>query len=129
MSRKLLMDTHVVLWVVAEPALLSSLASMAITRAEELYLSSASVWEIETKYRRGKLDLAQDLIGQWNELLKAQNFKPLPISLHHAALAGQFDMDHGDPFDRMLAAQAKIENLPLITKDEELQKFPIRTVW
>ena len=91
-------------------------------------MSSASVWEITTKFRIGKLPHASSVaenVPYW--IIKA-GFQPLAISPEHAQLAGTWDVVHRDPFDRMLAAQSCLEKLPLASIDKALTLFPIDVI-
>jgi PIN domain nuclease of toxin-antitoxin system len=82
-----------------------------------IYVSSASAWEIATKYRLGKMPEAQELLGNYTTILEQCRFQELPIANDHALKAGSLRIEHRDPFDRMLMAQAKLENLAIITYD------------
>ena len=92
-------------------------------------ISAASVWEITTKARLGRLPGAADLATDVPAAIASQGFEPLDITLAHAQRAGTLESTHRDPFDRMLVAQAQLENLPLVTNDEALRAFEIRTMW
>ncbi len=129
-----LLDTHTLLFALYEPFRLSAQAQKAIEDARStLYVSSASAWEIATKHRLGKLGapdldiepLLLDYAGQLRRLGAAD----LPITSAHALLAGSFEAGHKDPFDRILAAQARLENLTLISKDPALDAFGVRRLW
>lgn len=118
MTSAVLLDTHVLLWALAEPQKLSSSAHDILTDPHtDLWVSAASAFEISTKYRLGKLPGAADIIGSLDRHLDTLGAQRLSISMHHAARAGSLDWDHRDPFDRMLAAQAELENLPLMSAD------------
>ena len=91
--------------------------------------SAASAWEIATKHRLGKLSIAGQAIARFNELIELDGFEHLPITYLHALRAGSYAADHRDPFDRMLAAQSALENLPLITCDSAFATFGNQVVW
>ena len=89
-------------------------------------MSSASVWEITTKFRLGKLPEAAIVAKNVPAWIDKAGFKPLSVNPFHAQLAGEWRMSHRDPFDRMLAAQAKLENVSLVTADKALLDFPVQ---
>jgi len=91
-------------------------------------VSAASVWEISTKYRLGKLPEAASVARNVPLWIERAGFQPLSVTPEHAQLAGRWTVAHRDPFDRMLAAQAKLENVPLASVDRALASFPIRLV-
>jgi PIN domain nuclease of toxin-antitoxin system len=127
---KLLLDTHALLWWSANDPRLSVVARNAITDPATMVLvSSASAWEISTKARIGKLHGVQRLLSSFDQLLAADQFTALPVNNQHALLAGQFDYEHRDPFDRMLAAQAIIEGAGLITIDQAFTGFGVSIIW
>lgn len=127
---KYLLDTHALVWWLTNDRRLSKAARAVIGDASNrIAVSSASVWEICTKHRIGKLEgvdaLARDVAG-W--VAKAR-FEQLPISFAHAERAGGWPQEHRDPFDRMLAAQSELEAMPLVTIDDALRSFGIQIVW
>jgi len=127
---RLLLDTHALLWwLFDDPKLSSTARDLVSDPAHEILVSSASAWEISTKHRLGKLPgagvLARD-IASWVE---RAGFTQLPVRIEHAQRAGSWPQAHRDPFDRMLAAQSALENLPLISRDRALEAFGIRLVW
>jgi PIN domain nuclease of toxin-antitoxin system len=125
-----LLDTHALLWWLAEPDRLSPAAHTAIADATaRIVVSAASGWEIATKVRLGKLPAAVELLSDLPELLAAQGFELLPIQLLHGLRAGSYPMAHRDPFDRLLAAQAELANLTLVSLDPALQPFPCQVLW
>jgi PIN domain nuclease of toxin-antitoxin system len=130
---RLLLDTHALIWAVSEPDRLSATARSAIETTEhELVVSSASAWEIATKHRLGKLPGGSVLIAAYPEHLAQLGATELAMTSTHALVAGSFDIDHRDPFDRMLAAQASLEGLELVTSDDQLARFAafgVRVLW
>jgi PIN domain nuclease of toxin-antitoxin system len=94
-----------------------------------ILVSAASVWELSLKHRQGKLPELATAMADLPGLLQADGFLPLPISLAHGLRAGGYSQPHRDPFDRMLAAQAELERLVLITADPQLSGFPCQTFW
>lgn len=122
----MILDTHVFLWWLFDDPRLSQRLRHAISDPGQLILvSSASVWEIATKYRLGKLPEAAEIAHNVPHWIVKAGFSALSISPTHAQLAGEWDHNHRDPFDRMLAAQARIENMPLATDDSMLKTFGI----
>ncbi len=121
-----LLDTHVFLWWLFDDPRLPHEIKMVVENIDNpVYVSAASAWEISTKFRLGKLPEASSVaknVPLW--IIKA-GFRPLPISPEHAQLAGSWDIAHRDPFDRMLAAQAKIEKMALATVDKVMGIFPV----
>ncbi|MBI5911580.1 MAG: type II toxin-antitoxin system VapC family toxin [Betaproteobacteria bacterium] len=127
---KLLLDTHALLWWWKDDPRLSKRAATAITdEANTVLVSAASAWEIATKHRIGKLPGAESAVRKFNELISADGFSHLAISFQHALKAGGFDIEHRDPFDRMLAAQAIIEGATLVTDDATLKLFRVKCLW
>lgn len=127
---ELLLDTHALLWWLAEPARLSPAAHAAIANPEaEVFVSAASGWEIATKVRLGKLPFDASLLEDLPQLLLSQGFAPLPVTLRHGLRAGGYPLPHRDPFDRLLAAQAELDGLTLVSLDPALQLFPCRLLW
>ena len=127
---ELLLDTHALLWWLAEPDRLSPAANAAMADpGNRVHVSAASGWEIATKVRLGKLPAVSELLDDLPQLLAAQGFELLPISLVHGLHAGSHPMVHRDPFDRLLAAQAELDGLTLVSLDPALQAFPCSLLW
>ena len=113
-----LLDTHTFLWAVRGSAKLSETALNTIEDIDnQLYVSAVTAFEIMNKHRTGKLPEFDDVAKNYFAFLKKLDVIELPVNSHHAHLAGKFEWQHRDPFDRLLAAQASIENLTLITND------------
>lgn len=127
---KLLLDTHTLLWWWKDDPRLSTRAAEAIADDTNVVLvSAASAWEIATKHRIGKLPGAESALGEFHQLIVADGFSHLAISYQHALKAGAFDVEHRDPFDRMLAAQSIIEGATLVTDDAAIKGFRARCLW
>jgi PIN domain nuclease of toxin-antitoxin system len=127
---KFLLDTHTVLWWLDDHPRLSAKARQLITdSSNECWLSTVSVFEIASKHRLGKLLLPPTLLQGWSTTAQKENWRLLPVTLEHAAYAGTHPSLHGDPFDRLLAAQSKIEDLTLLTIDPAFASFASNTVW
>ncbi len=117
---RLLLDTHIYLWWVADAPQLSKQARKFIVDAREIYLSSASILEISIKAKLGKLETDLELIlTDFNNC----DFKELPISFRHAAYVSKIPLLHSDPFDRLLVAQAITESMRLLTADAKLKEY------
>jgi PIN domain nuclease of toxin-antitoxin system len=118
---RLLLDTHAVLWWLADEEL-STQARDAISDPENVIVVSAvSAWEISIKKALGKLAAPDDLEHQ----VRAGGFQPLPISIAHGIAAGQLVRHHEDPFDRMLIAQARAEGLTIVTRDKRFAEYEV----
>jgi PIN domain nuclease of toxin-antitoxin system len=127
---RLLLDTHALLWWFTDDSRLSDQARAAIADpANTIHASAASAWEIATKQRIGKLEEVPDASARYAELVAADGFVHLPVSHLHALRAGGWEVDHRDPFDRMLAAQSTLEGLPLVTRDPAFGPFGVETLW
>ena len=125
-----LLDTHALLWWLAEPERLSPVVHATLADpGQTVFISAASAWEIATKHRLGRLPTAEVLLQEGWPLMENQGFQPLPVSWSHGLRAGSYSMPHRDPFDRLLAAQAELEQLILITLDPALAPFLCQTLW
>lgn len=131
MSVRVLLDTHALLWTLIDPDKIpTSTLSLIRDAGTQLLVSAASAWEIGTKYRLGKLDEAEAAVHGYPDHLSRLRAEELPITSHHALMAGTLTWEHRDPFDRMIAAQCMIESIPLVTADGALTAFPgVRTIW
>jgi len=113
-----LLDTHVLLWAVQEDRKLSPAARAVIERMDsKLYVSAISAFEIGNKYRLGKLPEFSHVVENYHEIVRKLGAVELPLRAAHALFAAKAEWAHRDPFDRILAAQAALENLTLITGD------------
>jgi len=122
----MLLDTHIFLWwLFGDSKLPHKIMGYIEDRDHDVFVSAASVWEIATKYRLGKLPEAENVAKRVPAWIERAGFNSLPITVEHAQLAGAWDIAHRDPFDRMLAAQAKLEGVSLATLDKTMQLFPI----
>ena len=125
---RILLDTHALIWWVEDSPLLSEAARAAIAEGDVL-VSAASAWEIATKFRLGKLPSAGRMAQSFAAEVAAEGFVPLAVTLDHAALAGDLDIPHKDPFDRLLIAQARIERVPLVSNERLFDGFGVERVW
>ncbi len=128
---KCLLDTHALLWALTDPARLGPQALAVIRdRSSVLVVSAMTAWEISTKNHIGKLPQADVLVAGYAQHLRRLGASKLPITDEHALLAGRLAWAHRDPFDRMLAAQAMLESLPLVTGDAAFATLPgVATIW
>lgn len=127
---KLLLDTHVLVWRATEPDRIGPSARAAISDlGNELFVSSVSAWELATKHRLGKLPSGDVIVAGFAAQLRVLGAQELSVNVEHALLAGGLAVDHRDPFDRMLAAQALVEGAALVTSDRAFGAFPITTLW
>lgn len=121
----LLLDTHTLIWA-AEDRIRPQARIEIEERADEVFVSAASIWEIEIKRALGRLRAPDDLIQK----VDASGFARLAVDFEHALEAGNLPPIHRDPFDRMLVAQARLERLTLATADEDIERYdvPVLTV-
>ena len=117
-----LLDTHILLWwLFNDPKLDTQCRDIICDPKHRLFVSSASAWEIATKYRIGKLPEAKQLVEEYAQILSQAKFIELSITSAHAIRAGNLPIAHRDPFDRMIMAQAELEGLPVLTYDKAFQ--------
>ena len=117
----LLLDTHAVIWFLDGRDELQREAREAIEVADRVYVSAASIWELATKVARGRLDAPSDFPARLVDL----GMLPLALEWEHARVAGGLPLHHRDPFDRMLVAQAIVERLTIVTRDEAIRRYPV----
>jgi PIN domain nuclease of toxin-antitoxin system len=126
---KLLLDTHALIWWATLPAKLSAKAKKVLRAPDsQVYVSAVSAWEIAIKARIGKLDWPVEA-GSVNDYVIGQGFRALPISIEHAERAGRLAIQHRDPFDRMLIAQALAEDLLLVSNETLFDNAGVRRHW
>ena len=127
---KFLLDTHAWLWWAFDDSRLpKTMRTIIAEPSNQIFVSAASAWEIATKFRIGKLPSASVLVQDIDGWRQRCGFAEIPITVLHAQKAGTWANPHRDPFDRMLAAQSAMEQLPCITADPELASFGIDVVW
>lgn len=123
-----LLDTHVVIWSLYSSNKLSERAKDVLLHEPEVYVSVASLWEIAIKQSIGKLEI-RDSIQRIARECEIIGLKSLIIEPSHLDMIKQLPAVHGDPFDRLILAQAKVENMTLVSKDDKLQCYPVHVVW
>lgn len=124
-----LLDTRALLWWATLDPKLSRKARAAIADDRtDVYVSAASAWEIATKVRIGKL-VWPATAGSVADYVVGQAFRPLPISVQHAERAGLLRIEHRDPFDRMLVAQALTDDLVLLSHEAVFDAAGVRRYW
>ncbi len=127
---RLLLDTHAVLWWFLDHPALSAAARSAIEAEDaEVLVSAVSAMEVTTKFRLGKLPQAAALADRFEEMVEGYGFGPLPIALRHASLAGSLSLPHKDPFDRLLIAQALVEDLLLVSNERLFDASGVQRLW
>lgn len=120
---RLLLDTHVLLWIAAGGGALGPRAAAAIADGRRpVFVSAVSAWEIAIKASLGRIDVPADYL----EMLDHYRFTPLDVSTAHALAVRELPAHHRDPFDRMLVAQARVEGLALVTADARLAAYDVR---
>lgn len=127
---RVLLDTHIFLWMISDPGKLSRLVKNILESKEnEIFLSAVSGWEIAIKYQIGKLRLAENPDVYIPRKAEENSLELLSIEMNHAVNVSNLPDIHNDPFDRLLISQSQLENLPLITNDEKIKRYSIDTIW
>ena len=130
MSESLLLDTNVLIWTLSGSDRISTRAKRAMARStSDLYVSVVSVWEIVLKFQAGKLRLKSELDEVLEQILYHSPWTILQMSAEHLVPVAALPMLHKDPFDRLLIAQARHEGMSLVTSDETIPKYDVRTIW
>ena len=126
---KILLDTHIFLWwLFDDPKLPAGIKGLIADSNNDITVSAASVWEIATKFRIGKLPHAVSVAKNTPSWIEKAGFQALSIAPDHAQLAGSWEIAHRDPFDRILAAQSNLEKMPLASVDKAVTLFPIEII-
>lgn len=124
----ILLDTHVWLWMLTEPTRLGRLRARLEDPANELLLSAASTWEIAIKAGLGRLDVPRPLDDYLADRIRSTSVTPLAIGHSHTAAVANLPDHHRDPFDRLLIAQARIEDVPIATADKIFGRYGIKVL-
>ena len=127
---RLLLDTQVFLWMFLHPTKIGSKTWSCLRDAEnDLYLSAASAWEIGIKVRTGKMKLPNNAALYVPRRARESNILSLPITEEHALAVTELPMEHTDPFDRMLVAQAQALNSPIVSADQIFDRYGAQRIW
>jgi len=127
---RILIDTHCLLWALARPEALNVDAAALLSNVKtEVIVSAASIWEIAIKSALGKLRVSLTNGDSLFDIIDRQSLTPLPILHSHARRVASLPLHHGDPFDRLLIAQAQIESVPIMTADDQFLRYEIEMIW
>jgi PIN domain nuclease of toxin-antitoxin system len=127
---RLLLDTHTLVWWAGRsPRLPSRVYATLSESAHSLHVSAATIWEMAIKARKGRFPAAAVLLERLDELLVRLEITPVAITHDHARYAGNLSNHHGDPFDRMLAAQAELEGMALVSADKVFDRYDVDRIW
>ena len=125
-----ILDTHAFLWAVTDDRRLSEAARELIAEgANQVFLSTASMWEIVLKAGAGKLRVTGGVERFLEREMRLNRLTPLPVQPAHVIRIASLPVHHKDPFDRLLIAQSQVEKLPLITADPEISRYPVQVIW
>ena len=127
---RLLLDTRVVIWWVEDPDNLSSkVDAILLDPATSIFVSPVSAWEIAYKHRAGRLNFPSAFLKDFDKRIGDLGWRCLPLEFSHAVAGAQLPGKHKDPFDRMLAGQAAVEKLTVVTRDAKLKRMGVDTIW
>jgi PIN domain nuclease of toxin-antitoxin system len=127
---KVLVDTHTFLWdLMANPRSSRRAREMLRSDEHELFFSLVSLWEIAIKIKTGKLNAIGSSVAYIRDEMNAYSMELLPIRYEHILQLEALPAHHGDPFDRLLIAQAIHESLPILTHDEVFTRYPVKVIW
>lgn len=127
---KLLLDTHTLLWMFLEPDKLAPAARAALADTEtSLNISVASLWEITIKIAKGQLVVPENSVQYVLKLVDAARIPTLPIRPAHLLELQKLPRHHKDPFDRILIAQSRAEQIPLVTVDKDIREYDVQILW
>jgi PIN domain nuclease of toxin-antitoxin system len=127
---KLLLDTHALVWIIEAPALVSKqVRSLVMDPGNTVLVSAASGWEIATKVRLGKMVFDETFLDAFDARVQNLGFEPLGVTAEHAVTGARLTGVHRDPFDRLLAGQAFVEQATLVSRDPAMPALGVTTVW
>lgn len=127
---RLLLDTHALIWLFLGDEALPRKARIAISEpGNEIFVSAASAWEISTKFRKGKLPQAAVLAHGFETMIAEQGIAEVPIRARHARLAGLLSIANDDPFDRMIVAQALVEEMVVVSNEASFDPSQVVRLW
>jgi len=125
-----LLDTHTLIWWwLNDPSLSRRARDLLAARSEVVHISAVSAFEIALKVRAGQLPTMAGPLAQFDEAVRDDSFRHLAVDHDHAIRAGLLEGKHKDPFDRLLAAQALVEGMTVITRDPQITGFGCETFW
>ncbi|MCL2248930.1 MAG: type II toxin-antitoxin system VapC family toxin [Oscillospiraceae bacterium] len=128
---KYLLDTHTLLWAVRDDTKLGNSAREVLSDINtQIFVSAVSAYEIMYKHHLGKMQDFKDIADDYFNVIEQLSVVELPINMRHAHFAGTINWTHRDPFDRLLVAQAHVENMIMITDDTAIKSLPwVNTLW
>ncbi len=127
---KFLIDTHVLIWWLGRPQRIPAATRAAMLIASnQVFVSAATAWEIAVKRHIGKLEFDSDFLSNFDERVRALGFEPLPVAASHAVRGAEINASPKDPFDRMLAGQALVEGVTMVTADPAFELLGVNTWW
>lgn len=127
---RVLIDTHAFIWWNTEDERLSDRARRVMEdEASEIFVSVGSIWEVATKVAKGRLEIPGDLETYVDERLAANRWVALSIDRRHVIRAASLPVIHRDPFDRILIAQAQLDDMPIVTTDAAITRYDVETIW
>jgi len=127
---KVLLDTHVFLWWITDDPLISpKIKTIMVDVDNELFLCAASIWEIAIKARLGRLQLPENPDSYLTQQMVSNAVQSLSITMQHALRVYNLPDIHKDPFDRIIIAQALLEDMPILTKDDYIPRYGVQTIW
>jgi PIN domain nuclease of toxin-antitoxin system len=126
---RVLLDTHIFLWLALDSAKISSTALTVMANSPERYLSIASVWEMQIKHSLGKLPMTETVKDAVSLVSEKNDIQILPITQDHIYALVDLPPIYRDPFDGMLFAQAQQARLMLVTADEKITQYAVQTIW
>jgi PIN domain nuclease of toxin-antitoxin system len=127
---RVLLDSHTILWAtLADDRLPRSVLELIEDPSNALVVSVATTWELTVKAMSGRLGLPEPAETYFDGLVRDFGYELLPVHQRHVASLPGLPAIHGDPFDRMLVAQALVEDLDLVSGDERIRRYPVRTIW
>ena len=122
---KVLLDTHCLIWLLSDAPQLNASARLVIAEAESVWFSDASIWELGLKWRKGKIAVQPRRV---NQQALSNGLRPLPIHIEALLISCELRQAHGDPFDRLLFAQARAGGFALLTIDRAIEGFGVEVV-
>ena len=126
----ILLDTHAFLWAVTDdPRLTAAARAVFAESSNSLFLSVVSMWEIVLKARAGKLQLKGSAARFFADQLARNSLSALDVRPQHVLRVAELPRLHRDPFDRLLVAQAQVENMLLLTADTQIRRYSVKVIW